>query len=234
MDNMICANCGASIEGGARFCRKCGRPIIYSEATTRELDPPQYVEPQTRPVSAADTSPSFAPMPGLPAYPTQNIEGRGQKRTIIILSAVVAALLVTLLIVLLVGRRESTVATPRAPEVPRPPAGIGPPGRPGPGQQPTTPEAPVADETLDFPGAEKTVTRTGEAEIITLKTDANMDDVVEWYRSKPGTQVIFEVPGESTMLRTGNAMIIIAMDNGETAIVITKGGPDNFPFPPVR
>jgi hypothetical protein len=173
-------------------------------------------------------------MPGLPSPITQNVEGGGQKRAIIILSAVIAVLLITLVVVLLTSRPDNTVGVPPVPEAPRPPAGIGAPARPGPDQQQGAPTAPVADEDLDFPGADKTVTRTGEAEIVSLRTDADMDAVVEWYRSRPGAKVIFEVPGESTMLRTGNAVIIIAMENGETAIVITKGGPDTLPFPPRR
>ncbi len=130
MANMVCANCGASIEEGARFCRQCGRPIVYSEATTRELDPPQYFEPQTRPVNAADTSPTYSPMMGMPAHATQSMEGRGQKKAIIILSAVVAVLLVALLVVILVSRQSPLVTVQTPPDAPRGPIGIGPRRRP--------------------------------------------------------------------------------------------------------
>jgi hypothetical protein len=58
-----------------------------------------------------------------------------------------------------------------------------------------------------------------------------MEQVVEWYRSKPGMTDLLEVPGETTMLRTGDALIVIATEGGETAIVITKGGPGRMTFP---
>jgi hypothetical protein len=169
-------------------------------------------------------------MPGLPSPVTHNVEGRGQKRTIIILSSVIALLLITLVVVLLTSRPDNTIAVPTVPEAPRPPVGVGP-GRPGPSQPPAAPTAPVAEGELDFPGAEKTITRTGDAEFIALKTDADMEEVVEWYRSKPGLTQILEVPGETTMFRTGDALIVITTEGGETAIVITKGGPARIPFP---
>lgn len=232
---MVCGNCGASIEDAARFCRKCGRPIIYSEATTRELDPPQYAEPQTRPVNAADTAPSFVPMAGMPppAPVTQSIEGGGQKRTIIILSGVVAVLLVTLLIVLLASRQNPIVTvTPRPPETPRGGVGIGggprpvqPPRAPGTPEAPATPATPVPSDWLHYPGSEKTMIMNGDGEgqVLKLLTDDDIDTVADWYRGRVKVREILNMPGETVMMQAENTVIILSREGDQTGIMITLG-----------
>src|SRR5580704_10599543 len=58
---MFCGGCGTTVNEGARFCQKCGRPV----ATAPPSPPPAYVPPQP-PAPPAYTPPVAAPPPPPP------------------------------------------------------------------------------------------------------------------------------------------------------------------------
>jgi zinc ribbon protein len=236
MQTTTCVNCGASIDPGSKFCRRCGRPLDTgnpldpSELTTRELrEPPRY-EATTQPSNPAYTSPAYLPPEAfLPqAQSTREIGQAGQKKAIITLSIIIAALLVALsaLAIYMIARQSDEPARatmpmpppvdlPQPPVVPRPPIPPSAPSAPG--------GSSIISSELIYPGAEITMGPMGgrKGKVVGLLTSDNFEKVVEWYteRIKPNNPLRF--PGNAVLEGEGVTAVITG-GSGKTSIIVTQ------------
>ena len=250
MANLYCDNCGAEVEEAAKFCRRCGQPQDWSEATTRTLEEPSRREAPTRHVNPAPTAPSYpvyAPPPGLPVDPaatTRGLEGSGQKRTVIFLASLVGILLIGFIALLAITFSASNgpppmppppmtapqrppIIVPETPAVPEPPEPPEPPdAEDEPDAEDAEGEAPEAitipKSSLTYPGSEVILDMTTSkgTGMLQLKTKDAFDKVVGWYTSKFDMTQKIQLPG-SVILEGEKVTAIIASGDNGTLITLT-------------
>ena len=238
MATIACTNCGAGIEGTAKFCRQCGQPVNLSEATTRNLEAHSEYEALTRNINPADTSPTYTPpsytppaymsqaeMFQQPTPTTKGLQSSGQQKVLwIIAGSMVVFLLVALSGLAFFLTRMDTQPVPDRDipsftEIPgHPPIPPIPPPPPG-----GTIDANTS--ALIYPGAEVVMDmRRGEGgRVLQLKTKDRGEEVVDWYVEKLRPTKNIRIPGGNTILQAGDTTAIIISDGRETNITIKLG-----------
>lgn len=240
MSNATCPNCGAALIAGAKFCRQCGRLVSsdgarsVTEATTRTLrtpadfgsQPTDFFAPQ--PTSPAYLAPNQMPPP--PAYNTSNLEQRGQKRSVFLVSMIVALLLVAVValgIASMVIRRTSVPQPPNvgAPEIPPPPPPPSVPQPPG-----STGGATSIGNEFIYPGAETMMemTRAEGGGMIQLRTKDSYQKVLDWYVGKLKPESTIKSPGQNAVLKSAELIAIINGTGDGTNIMLRQLDPTDI------
>ena len=230
MPSTMCANCGAEIATGARFCRQCGRPspamesTSVTEATTRFLETPvgtadavgavTYTAPEPAELSAAGTRSVPA------AAATQSLIPPKRRRNVLLLSLALSGVLLAAFAALLAlwyGMKPAGVSTPPIPIVrhpPLPPAPIPPVGD----------RNPTETNPLVYPNAAvvRHITSAGQPSLVQIRSPDSFAKVVAWYEAKlrPTEKVI--MPGSHAVLKAGKATVIIKGATNETNIMLTQ------------
>ena len=222
MPNTICANCGAEMAAGARFCRQCGRAAAamegasVTEATTRLLETPTKTADATRPptytaaepteLSAADTRSIHA------AAARQGLTSTKRQRTVLLLSLALSGVLLVAFAALLAlwySMKSAGVKRPPAIIVSHPP----PMG-----------DLKQAGTPLIYPNATvvQNIIRDGKPMMVRLRTPDSFDKVVAWYEAKlQPTQKIIST-GANAVLKASKATVIINGAGNETSIMLTQ------------
>lgn len=238
MANITCTNCGASTEHTAKFCRRCGIPLSFGEATTKNLDAPAIDEPRTQHVNAAPTTPSYlAPgyYPPAPALPTQGLQKARHKWTIIGLASLVLILLLALVAVLFLRERSEYEArtpiidAPQPPPSPRVPGNI--PGHPPPPLPPAPPTPGARGQgqglgrEMVYPGADivNEVNAGPAGTVLMMETRDGIDKVFGWYEQRlRDPNIVKRRDGTSILTARGTAVVIKTI-SGRTSITLTLG-----------
>lgn len=233
-----CANCGAELVAGARFCRRCGQPSSMfergsvTEAETRVFEQTAERGQQTQYYDQRPTGPSYmAPheMSSPQTATTTGLESSGRRRRgILIGSALVIVMLIGLTFAAVYwSGKFSSPATIAVPEAPPPPITVQPPQVP---QVPQPPQPPSTGKgsasALDYPGADVVMemTRGTKGSIRQLSTTDSLDKVVAWYveRIKPTENI--KIPGsQKAVLRADGITVDITAEDGETKITLLEG-----------
>jgi hypothetical protein len=226
-----CANCGAALLPGGRFCRKCGQPTdtfgrpSVTEVTTRRLGAQgqpfvgeqnplaqrgvdsQAARGETRAVLTAETR-------GLPASPL--------KRWLPALLLLSVVLLVPL-VYLLWPRAVVKIIVPPAPQAPAVPQP----------QRPVIPPPPstgingtgAIDPALIYPNARTTriISKSGEGDVVQLQTDDSIDEVADWYKKKLNPTEIIQQP-ERVIYKSDKLTAFISSNGTGTNIMLRQGG----------
>jgi hypothetical protein len=232
MDTMTCPACGAQIEAGARYCRKCGNASAL-EAETREFDrAPQAVASTQR--MSPTTAPELINIPGntQPPIPMVPAPPSDQRRTIIILASLVGFLM---LVLVAGGLAYFIIRQPGPPFLPPPPPGGDvagpavprPPGHPGldvpPPARPPAPGDPLLQDLL-YPGATFVFKAEDSNKFhYQLRSDDPPARVRDWYKFKlkEAAEVISMADGP-TILNAGEVKVILTADHGGTVIMLTR------------
>lgn len=241
MATVFCNNCGSDMEETAKFCRRCGHPSSFLEATTKTFDNPQGYEPPrfeapTGYVNSGPTMPSYM-QPGamapqaMPAYgqATNGLEPPRKNRATLIIVSVIG--LVVLSVATMLGilfyyiNREIPVPRPVAstPDRPIPPVppipAIPPVPPPPPGAHPPTTDSSAA---LIYPGAEvaESHIESGGDAVLRLRTSDPASKVAEWYTEKIKPTDKVSILG-TTVLTSGTTNVVVTGLGGETTIVVT-------------
>jgi hypothetical protein len=246
MKTVSCSNCGTTIESNQRFCRKCGQPINFSEATTRTLDPPSVIEPSTQHINSTPTSPSYFPPDAarpVPAQATTELRASAQKRMIIVMAGLIGFLAVALIVLAVIASRisqnsahEQSATTqpqqtppPSARQIPPlPPVTVQPPV-PQPPPAPTAPSATTGGATtisreMVYPGAKITteINRSEGGSALQLQTDDSFDKVVAWYTAKLKPVKTLKTLGPTAILQGESVSAIINGTGNGTSIFLKK------------
>ena len=233
MKTVSCSNCGTTIGSDQRFCRKCGQPINFSEATTRTLDPPSVIEPSTLHINSTPTSPSYFPpdtAQPMPAPTTTELRSSPQKRMMIVMVGLIGFLAVALIVLAVIASRISRNAAAEQPamtqpQIPSPPSVTQRPPIPPVPQAPPAPSAPsvttggatTISRELVYPGAKITteINRSEGGSALQLQTDDPFDKVVAWYTAKLKPVKTIRTLGPTAILQGQDMSAIInGTDNG--------------------
>ena len=240
MSNIFCANCGAQIVEGARYCRRCGvaapspRAAESSEAVTRTF---VAAEPrQTRDVHAGVTAPAYLAPPEMsaaePASQTRSLAGQAagakssRKFPFVILAGLVLLVLGGLVAAGISSQFWGKTAVrrivkakdkekPAIPPVPPAPPKVGP-------------VAPAPDlSALTYPGSEVRMNISGgdEGGVLQLHTEDAFDKVAEWYAAKLDTTSRVFVKSRHMVLEKDGTSVVISGKPDGTNIILSRGGP---------
>jgi zinc-ribbon domain len=147
MSQRFCSSCGAALDEGAKFCRKCGTPVADASATSEPPASPKLPEPPQPPQPPKPPPPSSPQPPRAPSPPATPPAASRPRRDIPKKPLAIAAAVVLAvgggfaLTSALTGGDEDPPATEPAvqEEVATPPEETTPPVEP-------TPEEPPAEE----------------------------------------------------------------------------------------
>lgn len=233
MSSEGCANCGAELMAGAKFCRKCGAPsraVSQSSVTEAETRIFQATDDHTAQTQYHDSRPTglsyLAPRENVSPNPqtTSALQPvRVKRHGILWASAILFVLLLMFGGVLTLKWFRTSAVPASATKIDTPPqTGIAPPVAPQPPQPPTVGTG--SGSNLIYPGAEITMemTRGVEGSVRTLRTKDSVDKVIAWYTEKLKPSNINK--SDSIAVLTGtNATAVITSDDGETNVVLKEG-----------
>ena len=242
MSNVTCANCGAALIAGAKFCRQCGRVVnnasapIVTEATTRTLhspaqfgaQPTDFFAPQ--PTSPAYMAPGQMP-PDPPAYITNNLTRPANKQNVLLISLLVAMIVLGLFTFGIIAffKNRSTVqrerpTVPETPTVERP--GIPPPPPQPPGTKAPTGKVGTNHISPDFiyPGAKTMMdlTRANGGSLLQLQSTDSFAKVLDWYTAKLNPKSVIKTGGANAILKSDEVMAIITAAGEGTNIMLKE------------
>lgn len=236
MTSKICDRCGAELAADARFCRRCGQPTAtfegtsvteaetrVFEATSERAQPTQYYD--QRPTGPSYMSPveMYPPQAAATTKALSAVAVKKNRAGILLGSALVvlAIISLTLFAAWKWGGSSSsatppTIAKPGVPQVPQVPQPPAPPA-PGAGQGSTS--------ALVYPGAQVTMemTRGREGSVRHLTTTDSFEKVVAWYTEKLKPIEDIRTPEPTAILRGDGITAIIAVEDGETQILLQQG-----------
>ncbi len=243
MATVFCNNCGSEMEETAKFCRRCGHPSSFLEATTKSFDnptgydPPRFEAP-TSYVNSAPTMPSYMPPnattpQGMHAYgqATNELEPPRKKHTALIVVCVIGAIILSVALLIGLGlyslNRQVPVprpvaSTPDRPIPPVPPIPAIPPPPPPPPAVGGQPGTSATSAALIYPGAEVAESHIeGDGDhMLRLRTMDPASKVAEWYTEKLKPTDKVSILG-TTVLTTGTTNVVVTGLGGETTIVVT-------------